>query len=177
MEGPFRVGLLLTERCNIACAHCWLGTRPDATDMSFEMAKKYIDQISKISSVKWISFTGGEPFLIPDALNALVGYASSKGFMTECVTNGSWAKTSENSLKALTFLKEAGLNVLNLSVDSFHQEFISFNNVRNCFEAAKSLELKVVLMSAAKKGAKLRLSEIVRRIGPEDIKIIEKDKK
>jgi organic radical activating enzyme len=170
MKGPFRVGLLLTERCDIACAHCWLGPSANGADMSLDEAQSYIEQASRIPSVEWISFTGGEPFLLPGLLNELVGYASAKGLRTECVTNCSWAETQEKTEESLKTLKEAGLDVVNISADDFHQEFIPLENVRNCFEAAKSLGLKTVIMSAAQAGGTHRLAEIINRLGPAEIR-------
>jgi len=169
MNGPFRVGLLLTERCDIACAHCWLEPSSNGADMSLDEAQDYIDQTSSIPTVEWISFTGGEPFLLPGLLNELVGYASAKGLRTECVTNCSWAETPEKTEEKLKTLKESGLDVVNISADDFHQEFVPFENVRNCFEAARSLGLKTVIMSAAQAGGTLRLAEIINRLGPEEI--------
>ena len=169
MNGPFRIGLLLTERCDIACAHCWLGQSPNGADMPLDEAWGYIDQASRIPSVEWISFTGGEPFLLPGLLNELVGYASAKGLRTECVTNCSWADTPEKTEESLKTLKGAGLDIVNISADDFHQEFVPFENVRNCFEAAKRLGLKTVIMSAAQACGTLSLEEIINRLGPEDI--------
>jgi hypothetical protein len=170
MNGPFRVGLLLTKRCDIACAHCWLGPSSNGTDMSLDEAKVYIEQASRISSVEFISFTGGEPFLLPGLLNKLVGYASAKGFRTECVTNCSWAETTQKTEETLRTLKESGLDVLNISADDFHQEFVPFENVRNCVEAAKNLGLKTVIMSATQAGGTLRLAETINRLGPDEIR-------
>jgi hypothetical protein len=169
MNGPFRVGLLLTERCDIACAHCWLGPSLNGADMPLDEAKGYIDQASSIPSVEWISFTGGEPFLLLGLLNELVGYASAKGLRTECVTNCSWAETPAKTEKSLKSLRASGLNVVNISADDFHQEFVPFEKVRNCFEAAKSLGIKTVIMSAAQAGGALRLAEIINRLGSEEV--------
>jgi len=163
------LGLLLTERCDIACAHCWLGPSSDGADMSLDEARRYIDQAARIPSMEWVSFTGGEPFLLPELLNELVGYASAKGLKTECVTNCSWAETPEKTEETLKTLKESGLDVVNISADNFHQEFVPFENVMNCFEAAKSLGVKTVIMSAAQAGGTLRLAEIINSLGPDEI--------
>jgi hypothetical protein len=172
MKDPFRVGLLLTERCDIACAHCWIGSNFTGADMSRDDARGYIDQASLIPSVEWISFTGGEPFLLPELLNELVSYATANGFETECVTNCSWAGTPEKATKILKTLKDSGLDVVNMSVDDFHREFVPFENVRNCFEAAESLGLKTVTMSTAKADGTHRLKDIVNRLGPDKIRIL-----
>jgi hypothetical protein len=137
--------------------------------MSLDDARSYIDQASSIPSVEWISFTGGEPFLLPRLLKDLVGYASAKGLRTECVTNCSWAETPVKTEETLITLKESGLDVVNISADDFHQEYVPFENVRNCFEAAKRLGLKTVIMSAAQAGGTLRLAETINRLGPEKI--------
>jgi hypothetical protein len=137
--------------------------------MSLVEARGYIDQASRIPTVEWISFTGGEPFLLPGLLNELVGYASAKGLRTECVTNCSWAETPEKTEEKLKTLKESGLDVVNISADDFHQEFVPFENVRNCFEAAKSLGLKTVIMSAAQARGTLRLAEIINRLGSDEV--------
>jgi organic radical activating enzyme len=171
MKGPFRVGLLLTKRCNIDCAHCWLRPTQNGADMPLDEAKGYIDQASDIPTLEWISFTGGEPFLLPRLLDELVGYASEKGLRTECVTNASWAETPEKAEDNLETLKGSGLDVLNISADDFHQRFVPLGNVRNGLEAAKRLGLRTVIMSTARKGSVLRLSEIVRKLRPEEIKI------
>jgi hypothetical protein len=169
MNGPFRVGLLLTERCDIACSHCWLEPSSNGADMTLDEAKGYIDQASSIPSVEWISFTGGEPFLLLGLLNELVGYASAKGLRTECVTNCSWAETPAKTEESLKSLRASGLDVVNISADDFHQEFVPFENVRNCFEAAKSLGLKTVIMSTAQAGGALRLAEIINRLGSDEV--------
>ena len=176
MNGPFRVGLLLTKRCNIDCAHCWLGSTPDDADMTLDEAKGYIDQASGIPKLEWISFTGGEPFLLPGLLDELVGYASEKGLRTECVTNASWAETPEKAEENLGALKGSGLDVLNVSADDFHQRFVPLENVRNGIEAARRLGLRTVIMSTARKGSALRLSEIIRKLGLEEIKILKDTK-
>jgi hypothetical protein len=137
--------------------------------MTLDEAKGYIDQASSIPSVEWISFTGGEPFLLLGLLNELVGYASAKGLRTECVTNCSWAETPAKTEESLKSLRASGLDVVNISADDFHQEFVPFENVRNCFEAAKSLGLKTVIMSTAQAGGALRLAEIINRLGSDEV--------
>jgi len=170
MKGPFRVGLLITERCDIACAHCWRGSSSSGNDMSLDEGREYIDQISHIQSVEWVSFTGGEPFLLPDLLNALIRHASTKGLWTECVTNCSWAETPDKTQETLSRLKESGLDVVNISADDFHLEFVPFENIRNCFEAAKSLGLKTIIMGAAQGGGAYRIADIVNLLGSKDVR-------
>jgi MoaA/NifB/PqqE/SkfB family radical SAM enzyme len=171
--GTFRVGFLITKRCNIECAHCWLASSPDrGATMDIEDARGFVDQAGEIPTVEWISITGGEPFLYPELLEASVRYTSEKGLRTECVTNCYWAGTEQKAEEALGKLAEAGLDVINMSVDDFHQRHIHFDRVVNCYRAARSLGLKVVVMCAIARSSALRASEVKILLGDGDIKIL-----
>ena len=156
----FRVGLLLTERCDVACRHCWFSSSPDRkASMTLEQAKRYVDE-AVANGARWVSFTGGEPFLVYGLLRSLTAYASSRGLFNEAVTNCNWATSRKKALELLSPLRDAGLETLNMSVDDFHQEMIPLERVRNCYEAAKRLELKPVLMIAVKKGGVITADSI-----------------
>lgn len=170
---PFRVGLLLTKRCNAMCCHCWFDSGPTKTaTMTLSEAKNYIHQAKEFSTLEWISFTGGEPFLLPDMLIKLVSYVTNLGLRTECVTNGYWAYTERIARKKLSRFMDAGLDVINISVDDFHQEFIPFERIHNCFNAAKHLGLKVVIMCVISQSSKLRASTIIERLGDDAIHLL-----
>jgi hypothetical protein len=169
----FRVGLLLTERCNIACRHCWFCSGPEKTaTMTLDEAEGYVEQASEIPTVEWISFTGGEPFLLPDMLVELVGLASGRGLRTECVTNCFWAENEEDASSRLSELVDAGLHAINISADDFHQEFIPFSHIGNCYRAAKSLGLKIVIMCTTSRSSALKIGNIRERLGNGGIQII-----
>jgi hypothetical protein len=135
-------------------------------------ARSYVDQALEIPGVEWVSLTGGEPFLIPETLSKLVAYASGKGLKTECVTNCFWASTPEEAGKTLGALADAGLTVVNISCDDFHQRHIGFDRVENCFKAARELGLKMVIMCATSRSSELGIREIARRLGEDDIHVL-----
>ncbi len=169
----FRVGLLITEQCNVECDHCWFSSGPDRkAQMKLDEAMGYIDQAREIPSVEWISFTGGEPFLLPKMLQSLVAYTSERDLYTECVTNCFWAKTVEDALDHLGLLADAGLDVVNISAGDFHQRHIPFDRVRNCYEAAKRIGLKIVIMCSVARSSRLTAKEVVRRLDEEEIIIV-----
>jgi MoaA/NifB/PqqE/SkfB family radical SAM enzyme len=169
----FRVGLLITERCNVECDHCWFESGPDRKSaMSFEDIRGYIDQAREISTVEWISFTGGEPFLHPGLLESSVKYASERGLRSECVTNCYWADTERMAEGTLEGLVGAGLDVINISADDFHQRHIPFERVRNCFNAARALGVKIAIMCAVAKSSALRAKDVKRHLGDRGIQII-----
>jgi organic radical activating enzyme len=166
----FRVGLILTERCDTECSHCWFSSGPNRTrSMELHEARGYIDQAAEVSTVEWISFTGGEPFLMPEALVELVGYASERGFMVECATNCSWATSREQAERRLGELTDAGLDAISISSDDFHQRHIPFERVRNCYDASQELGLKAVIMCASSRSNILGIEEIKTHLGDEGI--------
>jgi len=172
----FRVGLLLTERCDAACRHCWFSSNTDRNEaMTLEQAKKYIDEAAA-NGARWVSFTGGEPFLVHSLLLGLTEYASNTGLLSEAVTNCNWATSTEKALQRLSPLKEAGLETLNMSVDDFHQMTIPLTRVKNCFEAAKRLELKPVLMITVKKKSDITAHRITALLEDSNIQVLGAEK-
>jgi len=168
----FRIALQITQKCNIVCDHCWFRSGPERTaQMDLAEALCYIEQARELGTVEWISFTGGEPFLLPDMMEALIAYAHERGFHTECVTNCFWASTVEDAEKKLKQLVNAGLDVINISTDDFHQRHIPFDRVRSCYLIAKQLGLRIVIMCALSRSSKLRIEEISRLLGGEHIAI------
>jgi hypothetical protein len=140
--------------------------------MTLEEAIGSIDQAREIPTIRWISLTGGEPFLYPRLLESSVRHASEKGLQTECITNCFWAETEHKAEEVLEGLMESGLDVINISADDFHQRYIPFERVWNCFNAAKNLGLKMVIMCAAARSSALRAEEIKRLLGDEGIQIL-----
>lgn len=163
---PFRVGLILTEQCDGSCAHCWFSCIPEkGATMSRYDAQDYIDKASQLRSIEWISLTGGEPMLQSSLVEGVVAYASGRGLKTELVTNCNWATTPEKAAWTLKRLRDAGLDVLNISADDFHQSTIPFERVRNSYQAAKELSIKMVVMTTLKKSSKLHLSNVAQLLG------------
>ena len=173
----FRVGLILTERCDVACRHCWFSCGPDRdATMSRGRAEAVIDQARALGA-RWVSFTGGEPFLERRLLLDLVAYASGRGLHTEAVTNCNWAKSQTGALETLRPLAEAGLTALNMSVDDFHQEQIPLERVRHCFEATKELGLKPVFMVATQKGSAITARSLPDLLGDQGIQLMGEPRK
>ncbi|MFB0543173.1 MAG: radical SAM protein, partial [Candidatus Bathyarchaeia archaeon] len=170
---PLRLGLILTYRCNASCRHCYFNAGPSKTEeMSKREALNYLDQAAEFSTLRMVSLTGGEPFLLPELLREALSHASDMGLKTEVVTNCFWAENEEGTREQLGSLADAGLDVINISADDFHQEFIPFNYVRNCYEAAKELGLKITILCSVSKSSRLRVEKIVDLLGDANIQIL-----
>jgi MoaA/NifB/PqqE/SkfB family radical SAM enzyme len=122
--------------------------------MDLKLGIKAINEAA-ILGADWISLTGGEPFLEQKLMEDLIAYSNQKDLKTEVVTNGFWAKTPELSTHILESLKKHGLKILNLSIDDFHQEQIPINYIRNAYQAAQKLGIKIVIMTTTTKNSKI----------------------
>lgn len=168
----FRLGLIVTYRCNAECRHCFFEAGPDRGEtMSQHLGKRAIDEAAMLGA-EWVSLTGGEPFLEMELLESLVEYASSKELKTEVVSNGYWAETPEIAERILSSLKDLGLDVLNLTIDDFHQEFVAMETVREAYKAAQELGLKVVIMTTTSKDNAITRETIPKLLDDTEIQII-----
>jgi len=143
--------------------------------MTRQTAQRAIDEASRLKA-EWISFSGGEPFLEYDLLKELIEVSSGKGLKTEVVSNGSWGQTREEAHTILKPLIESGLDVLNLSIDDFHSEFIPFESVMNAYWAAIDLGLKIVLMVSTGKDSKITSESLPELLGDDRIQVVGKSR-
>lgn len=140
------LGIALFRKCNANCDVCCFESSPSCTEhLNVDLIKKFIDSAAGDKDLKSVSFTGGEPFLEYDLLLELVGYAASKGFNANLISNCFWAKSEEIAFEKIQELKKAGLKRMNVSFDQFHNEYIPAKNVGNVLRACRRLEIPVVL--------------------------------
>lgn len=113
-----------------------------------ETAKRIIDEFKKIEEVKQIGISGGEPFLFFEELLDMFTYSYAKhGFIGTVNTNASWAKTYDTTKNMLELLHMSGVRYIGISVDSFHQEFVSISNIQNVIQAASELTIKIFVQT------------------------------
>jgi radical SAM protein with 4Fe4S-binding SPASM domain len=86
---PISGSIELTFRCNLRCAHCYIGDRrigPDPSELSTSEIKRILDDLCDAGCL-WLLLTGGEPLMRPDFLE-IYRYARHKGFVVSLFTNG-----------------------------------------------------------------------------------------
>jgi len=107
--------------CNLECDHCFVYSSPN-TKETFTLTKIQIalEEATKLGTVKWIYFEGGEPFLFYPLMIEGVKIARSMGFKIGVVTNGYFGASEEDAKIWLKPLLEAGISDLSISDDSFH---------------------------------------------------------
>ena len=121
---PHVVAWNLTQRCNLACAHCYIsaGSWHDAAgELTTAECTRIADEILSISPAPMFILSGGEPLLRQD-LEEIAAHATSKGATVVVGTNGT-RLTSER----IRSLQAAGVTGVAVSVDSldprYHDRF------------------------------------------------------
>ncbi len=119
-DAPYLVALNLTERCNLACDHCYLDARHlsegGADELSTEEICRVLSEIAEVGPEAMVVLTGGEPTLRPD-LPELAAHASALGLMVVVGTNG-MSLTPARVEK----LQASGVAGIGISVDSLNPE-------------------------------------------------------
>ncbi len=86
---PLSGSLEITSRCNLKCAHCYLGPHgeeADRTEMSTGRILGLIDEITNSGCLHFL-ITGGEP-LLHDDFPRIYRYAKERGLLVTVFSNG-----------------------------------------------------------------------------------------
>ncbi len=94
------------------------------------------DLLAEARQVKVVVFAGGEPLLLGEALRDGIRTVKKHGVIARVVTNGYWATSAEEAERVVRWLREAGLDELNISTDDHHLPYISLQRVRWAYRAA-----------------------------------------
>lgn len=121
---PTEIIFAPASRCNLKCQHCYVNRNPARLETSD--AIKFIQSAkqSEECTVEKIGFSGGEPFLYQDFLEAVIKESVSQGFMFDRImTNGTWWKTEKELSESLRRIYDAGFDgKIGLSWDYFHAQ-------------------------------------------------------
>jgi hypothetical protein len=141
---------LLTFKCPSKCKHCSYKAGPERKAcMKLADAERYLKELTDTQPLQSITAHGGEPFLCFTHLKRIMKRVKELEVPRRWViTNGYWAKNEKIARKKLIELKEAGLTCITFSVDSFHQEYISLEIVRNGIEVATSVGFEKVCVDS-----------------------------
>lgn len=106
----------LTERCNFRCQYCMPEEGVKLTPRSQLLTTEEVLTLTRLfvqEGVDKIRLTGGEPLIRPDVLHIIAEMRKLEGLKTIAVTTNGL-----NLTRLLPGLKEAGLDLLNISLDS-----------------------------------------------------------
>jgi MoaA/NifB/PqqE/SkfB family radical SAM enzyme len=82
-----RLGLHLTDRCQLDCDHCLRDPASQATDLDVGLALRVAREALALHGTRHASLTGGEPLLHPE-LQRLLSGLEQLGYTWDVVTNG-----------------------------------------------------------------------------------------
>ncbi len=108
---PLYIKIKLIWSCNLRCGMCNHWRDPVQPPLDTAFYRGLIDELAQLGTRK-IHLTGGEPTLRPD-LEDLIAHMSHRGIRATMTTNASLI-TAERARS----LVEAGLNKVNISIDS-----------------------------------------------------------
>uniref|UniRef100_A0A3B3D9D3 Molybdenum cofactor biosynthesis protein 1 n=1 Tax=Oryzias melastigma TaxID=30732 RepID=A0A3B3D9D3_ORYME len=106
----------LTEKCNLRCQYCMPEKGVKLTPRSQLLSTSEVLTIARLfvqEGVDKIRLTGGEPLIRPDLLDIIIELRKLNGLKTIAVTTN-----GIHLAKPLSRLKEAGLDLINISLDS-----------------------------------------------------------
>jgi len=110
-RSPELVGWGITNRCNLACPHCYSSaSRRGGDELSTAECLSILESLARLGTVR-IGWTGGEPLLRKD-LELLIERATTLGIGSGITTNG----TPLTRARARS-LAEAGLGTVQISLD------------------------------------------------------------
>lgn len=144
LPSPKELVINVTLKCPLKCAHCCFSSDMfQEGHLSFEDVRLAIEQASRVGSFETVHFVGGDPFLHADIMQQAYRYARSLGLGGGATTSAYWAKSYDRAMTTLKPIAEAGLNVLTLSCDDEHAEFVPLSWVVNAATAALDLDVEV----------------------------------
>jgi hypothetical protein len=115
------IPILMTYKCNLECDHCFLYSSPNAQGTkTLPQIRSVLSESQKITSMEWIHFEGGEPFLFYPSLLEGIRLARDRGFNVGIVTNSYGAVSEEDAEVWLQPLSDLGVAYLSICDDSFH---------------------------------------------------------
>ena len=150
------IAINLTQRCNLACEHCYLDAKTlkdgHEGELTTQEVCNLLDEIDAMDHGTMVVLTGGEPLVRRD-LEDIIAYGAKKELAMVLGTNGALL-TRERVKK----LQQAGLMGAGISVDSldpdFHDRFRgqkgswqqTMKGIENCRRAGVSFQLHFSMM-------------------------------
>ena len=117
---PHVVAWNLTQRCNLACAHCYIAAGPwhgGGGELSTDECRRIADEILELNPAPLFVLSGGEP-LLRDDLEAIAAHASRSGATVVVGTNGTGLTEAR-----IASLQQAGVTGVAISIDSLSERY------------------------------------------------------
>jgi organic radical activating enzyme len=139
-----RIGIQLTESCDLACRHCATNSSPKVTS-TLDRAYLFdlLSQLKEIDPNGLAAFTGGEVFYVRDLLYDAINMVRDLGLSYSVTTNGSWAVDSAERQEVLHSITD--VDTLGLSADVYHATAVPKRTVGLALQEALHLGVRAVI--------------------------------
>lgn len=150
--GNFRItdciGFTFTRKCNAKCSFCCNNSGPKG-DFGLE-TQLILNCVNAAASFgfRQIGLSGGEPMMRYNDIFSIAERCQLHGMTFTLSTNGFWAKNKNKGLLILTKLKKLGLNLVRVSYDESHSEWIATSTIENLIDIGHLADVPVILSSA-----------------------------
>jgi hypothetical protein len=122
-------GIIANYKCTAACRHCLYACSPIRTDGFIdEQTAQSLCSVLVKGGCRSLHIGGGEPLLDVEGLISLAKVIKNAGITLEYVeTNAFWAN-DDSAAEVLERLMSAGINMLCISIDPFHAEYVPYGH-------------------------------------------------
>jgi GTP 3',8-cyclase len=151
-----KLRISVTDKCNMKCIYCmpngnikWI---EDKEILNFKEIIRIVSILTQLG-IRKIRLTGGEPLLRPSLVNLISDLKNIENIETiSMTTNGFLLEENINQLKL------AGLNSLNISLDTFREErFRTLNGISNLNKVLRGIQ------KARELGVKIKINTVIIR--------------
>jgi len=133
----------LSYHCTARCDHCRFNcdNAPVRGEPDFKTPVRVAKTLKERFGLEMAVVLGGEPSLFADRTHRLMRELDELGLITRIETNASWATTQDEAVEFLLPLKESNTRVM-LSLDGFHDPYVSVEKVANAINACVRLGMR-----------------------------------
>ena len=151
-----KLRISVTDKCNMKCIYCmpngnikWIEAKEV---LNFKEIIRIVSILTQLGITK-IRLTGGEPLLRPALENLITDLMKIKNIETISMTTNGFLLEEK-----IDQLKSAGLNSLNISLDTFKEDrFRTFNGISNLNKVLRGIQ------KARELGIKVKINTVIIR--------------
>ena len=140
------VGVIINDLCALRCRHCSLSYTDGYRGTRWQISEADLRDVVHAAAhgpYSVVLMAGGEPALAPQVVRWGVEACREHGMFSAIVTAPMWAKSPEMADRFLD--KVAGLNIIMLSYDEYHLEFLTREHYLTAARAARRHQTRTFL--------------------------------
>lgn len=164
LNSPEILHILITNKCNFKCEHCFLAAgEPLKNEMKIEEYEILVEQCKEMKIFQW-ALGGGEPLLRND-LSKIIELATNNDITCTLTTNGSLL-----TFEKINELKKAGLKFIQISIYNFDIDNWLLKVIENLKNANMPFGFNIILTK--KFIQNIKFLKLIEKIKPSRINFI-----